>query len=299
MRVIRKIELDDDYKPQNYVEYQALYMNHRTADLIPNTEIWQHGGLRMKVNSLGCKGAELRPGVPVIACFGCSTTLCVANDSWASRIAIPGHQALNCGVEGYSMDMCLRRYHALKAKVSLKVVLLYLGWHNLIYNQTGPDYWRQVLDGFLGDGHITAVCTLPTCLTEDCCRRGVTELLSTDGSKPFYYWGDMKPTPAHIAALWAQIQAYNAFVRLYAAEKRLVLLELYALLRPASYAQIPVEFFDVCHMRSTTYPKVAEYISERLGQALGHCVASKSEAKTQAAVEVSIEELLGQIYPLF
>lgn len=313
MKIIRKIEVEsvDDFK--DYMEWQALYMNHETGELLPNTEIWSANELILKINSLGCKGEELLPNVPVIGFFGDSTTFGVNSDSWVSHVNIPGFQTLNAGVEGYSMDRVLERYRRLSEKVNFLCVVVYVGWHNIIYNKVHEDYWRAVLDQFAGD-HVLAFCTLATCLIDECKQRGLDSLICTDNKgRYFNFWGNMEPTRLNIKKVFYGVYRYNDFIKRYCSERGHILIDLYSLLLPSCYEDIPVDFFDVCHPRREAYPKIGGYVSNVLKGPLQQFIELK-EGKSHSQVFEGIksvdrdsrdslkedfEDLKNNVYPLW
>lgn len=276
MADIRKIEFDDPNPQMPFKEWQALYMDQTNGDLLPCVEIWKGKQLALKINSLGCKGEELDPAKPTIAFFGDSGVFGASSEPWAwpSNVKLSGYQVLNAAGEGYSMKKVLSSYQRLLPKVKFAATVVYTGWHNLIYNDRGEDFWRSILDQFAGD-HKLAFCTLLCCLNDECRTRGVTELmcgpeatrLRTIGG--FLFWQNMPPTVDNVNKLLDNVDRYNAFLRSYCAEKGALLIDLNAFMRPKRYEDVGTEFFDVCHARFNTFGKIGEYVAEQLAPLLG------------------------------
>ncbi|MCE9592510.1 MAG: hypothetical protein K8S99_18540 [Planctomycetes bacterium] len=285
----RKIAIAPDRRFDSYFEWQSNYLDQMTGWLIPDTEVWVGDELRLKINSLGCKGPELKKGMPVIGYFGDSTTMGLANDSWAQRVDVPGCQTLNAGIEGHNLDRVVNRYKQLRQQVDFAGVVVFSGWHNIIYNHRDEAYWRRMLDAFDGE-HLTAFCTLATCLTDECRERGLDELLNnertgteqkpgTDGraaaGKPYFnFWCDMEPSRENVVRVLDGVQRYNRFLRAYCAEKSRVLIDLHDALRPTDYDAIPRDFFDVCHFRADLYPRVGEIVRGAIAEPMKPALAA-------------------------
>ncbi len=285
-RVIR-LKPNEIGEYRSYAQWQALYMDHQTGWLVPDTEIWSGETLLLRINSLGCRGDDLRPGVPAIGFFGDSATFGVSSavDNWPGRVSIPGYQVLNAAVEGHSMSRVLQRYKDLSSQIRFAVVVVYTGWHNIIYNETSPEYWSAVLDEFSG-GHLLALCTLGTCLRDECSENGIEPLLSSGspcgntpgyfeynsadpGRQYFNFWCDMEPTRKNVKRVLYGVRRFNAFLRTYCEDRGRLVLDLHSVLLPKSYEDIPAQFFDVCHPRPSAYPMIGEYVGRVLGSALG------------------------------
>jgi GDSL-like Lipase/Acylhydrolase family len=269
--VKRQISIDDRAKFRSYVEYQALYMDHATGRLIPNTEVLRGGKLEIQVNALGCKGPDLPPGMPVIAFFGDSATMGVELDSWPFHVHIPGYAILNAAIEGLSLAPMVRRFDELADLAPIACAVVCAGWHNLLYNDASDEFWRSHLERFLGD-HVTAYWTVPTCLTDEFRTRDYSRLMNSDPGATidddyFNFWMDMDAAST-IGPLLDAIDRYNDFVKQFAEEHDAVVIDLHDFLRPPSYADAPRDFFDVCHLRPRAYEKVGEFVEARLREVL-------------------------------
>jgi hypothetical protein len=326
VKIIRKIVLPEERVFSSYAEWQALYMDSNSGFLIPDTEIWSGDKLILKVNSLGCKGEEMAGGPRVLGFFGDSATFGISfsPDSWPRHVAIPGCQVLNAAVEGHELKRVLARYRDIRERVNLSAVVVYSGWHNIIYNESHEDYWRNMLDQFAGD-HVLGLCTLGTCLTEECLKKGIESLLCTDSPNEHYanyfeynresynktyfnLWSNMAPTLANVKKVFYGVRRYNDFLRRYCDDNGYILIDLYSSMRPACYEEIPRDFFDVCHPRPKAYEKIGRFV----GTVLREHVEAQSRGKTRTsqrrlgdgespalAVSGPREDLRKNVYPLW
>ncbi len=272
MRKITRVELDTSLEDSglSFLEYQSLYLDQNIGDLKPNTEVWICDKLHLQINSLGCKGPELQPGKPVIGVFGDSGSFSICGvEAWPSRINIPGYQILNASVEGYSLERMLEKYQKLRQQLTFSGLIIYGGWHNLVYGQTGPAFWRSIFDQFRAD-HKLVICTLLCSLIDECRTRGVDELLCTQQqskteNRPFFeFWGDAKPTKELINQGLDALATYNRFLKSYCAETGAILLDLHTYMLPRSYQEIPLDFFDIHHPNVHTYSKLAMFATKML-----------------------------------
>jgi hypothetical protein len=320
--IIRKVEFPAHAQFQSYEDWQRWYLDLNAGQLLPNTEIWVGKNLAMKINSLGCKGEEIDPSLPTAAFFGCSTTFGVGSicDSWPQRVRLDGAQLLNCGVEGWNMQKCLNWYQQIQKKVNLSAVVVYVGWHNLVYNRHDEQYWNAILSQFRGP-HLTAFCSIATSLIDECRTKGVTSLLRAHPNSKthlnyfedngrsleqdyFNFWGDMEPKLEYIAAILDQIRRYNDFLKNFCQAHGHVFIDFESLLKPASYEHIPDEFFDVCHFRPGIYPKIADFVSQTLQEPYRQYCLAHPRAPAQGVVvpanqKLEFDDLRKNVYPLW
>lgn len=273
MRTIRKIEVDSVRDPLTFAQWQALYLDQSTGNLFPSSEYWMNGQLAMQVNSLGCKGPEIDSKLPTVGIFGDSGVFC-GPISWVDTVSVPGYQTLNAGVEGHTMARVVENFERLNKLVNVEVAVVYTGWHNLVYGDRTPSYWRSMLDRIRGK-RLTAFCSLLTCLTEECRANGLDEFLYMDiptrqarNLDEFFFWGEMAPTVDNINMILDAHMEYHAFLKGYCQENGAVLLDLNRIARPI-YKNISQDFMDVCHPRRETYPKISKYVEQSICKALG------------------------------
>jgi len=272
---IHKIK-ESDY-PIKYVNMQRLYMD-TNGFLKPNTELWdENDSLRIRVNSLGCKNNEINDHEPIIAFFGDSTTmgLNVKNDSWVNHVKLKGFQNLNAAVEGWNMDMCLSKCRELTSKINLDKIVVYVGWHNIIYNNTSENYWESVLLEFASKTKELYVCTMATSLIDDFETVNISDYLTgissdtidskdKDYEDDYWFWGNMTPSNENCKLIIRNIKRYNEFVKNFCTKHNFHIIDLHEFMKPKSLKEIKIDYFDLCHFRESSYPKIGKFILDYL-----------------------------------
>ena len=164
------------------------------------------------------------------------------------------------------MDRVIDKSLDLSSRINLVGVVVYTGWHNIIYGETGEDYWRSQLDR-LSNIPFVAHVNIATSLIEEAVERGIEELMergSREKSTAYYHWGTIQLTKENIRLLLNGINRFNSFLGSYVAETGRHLLDLKNLLLIERYDDMPKYFFDPAHMRVSSYPKIAQYMTEEL-----------------------------------
>ena len=306
------LRVDPDYVFATYEERRALYTDFLTGFLVPRTTIWSGDHLLIEVNSFGCRGPEIESGLPVIAFVGDSTTLGVmgtagglVGDSWPAHLDLPGYAVLNAGVEGLQLGLAGQRCELLCRRAPLVCAVYYVGWHNLIYTERTPEHWEACLQGFLSDDHRTVLCTLPSSLLPEMRRRGIDPLVNERPEADldddyFHFWRGME-SDEWLHPLIAAHGRYNAHVTDFCRRTGTPLIDLAEFMRPRSYEEAPLDFFDVCHFRPRAYPKVAAFIAGELQKILPAAPPSVADwrAPAREPVPVATEDLRQNIYPLW
>lgn len=292
---ISKFEIED-LAELGWEQYQSQFRNRSNGRLVPNTEVWQDGTLHMRVNSLGCKGGEPRPDLPVIGFFGDSTVMGpnVTVENYPEHINIQGVQPLNCAVEASEMGISADIYLEIRQKLDFLMVVVNPGWHNLIYNDHHEQYWEEKLSMFL-DAESVAYCTIATSMTDECRTRGLDALFTTvedqfgfkkieeaaailDGDL-FAFWHTMEPSLDAINRILDAIERFNAFIREFALRHGALLIDLNARLRSPGYDSIPRYFWDICHPRPSAFPMIAEFIQGEIAPVVSQLVADPAVRK--------------------
>jgi hypothetical protein len=305
------LRVDADYVFRTYEERRALYTDFLTGFLLPRTTVWRGDDLLIRVNSLGCRGAELEAEQPVVAFFGDSTTLGVLTtsgfhgDSWTEHIDLPGYAVLNAGVEGVELGHVARRYESLRDRVPLACAVFYTGWHNLIYNRRTPEYWEECLQRYLSKDHRTVLLTLPTPLLPEMRERGIEPLVNERPEANleddyFHFWRGW-PAGRWLVELLDSLERFNAHVADFCVRTGTPLVDLYSFARPRSYDDAPNDFFDVCHFRPRAYPKVAAFLSSELLKILPDAPPSVDgwRARAEPPAPQGTEDLRENIYPIW
>jgi hypothetical protein len=306
------LRIDERYTFESYAERRALYTDFLTGFLLPRTTIWSGDELMIRTNSLGCRGDEVEPGRPVIAFFGDSTTLGVigtagglVGESWVDHVELPGYAIVNAGVEGLQMHHVHRRYASLRPRVPLACAVFYTGWHNLIYGVRTPEYWEESLQSFLSRDHRTMICTLPSPLLPEMRTRGIEPLLNESPEASivddyFNFWGDVD----HERWLVELIDAYerfNAHVIDFCRRTETPLIDLRGFLYPDDYETATRDFFDVCHVRPSVYPKLGAFMSTELRRIQPATPPSVGDwtAPPEPETAPAVEDLRRNIYPIW
>jgi hypothetical protein len=288
-----------------YADYQALYLDPGSLRLVPNTEVWRGESLQFRTNWIGCAGPDPDLSLPVIAFFGDSTTMCLTTeaggDSWPLYAGVSGYTVVNAGIEGLSMERVADRFEDLRGEIEIACAVVYTGWHNLVYGETGEEHWESQLRRFLGE-HVTAYCTLPTCLTEEFRMRGFTPLLRRDPGLSvsdgyFNFWAALDPEDWTEPLLDA-LARYNTFLRAFAQRHDALLIDLHELMRPRRYEDAPNDFFDVCHLRPSAYPKLGRFVGEKLASRLPAASAADRRAAQRVGPRCD-EDMRANIYPIW
>jgi hypothetical protein len=242
----------------DFADFQINYLNYRTGNLIPNTELWIGDELKVRINSLACKGEELDPDLGVIGVFGDSAVFGSETDAWPFHLAIPGYQALLTAVEGHDFKRMYERLQELQGKVRFDTVVVAGSWHNLAYNRHDEVYWNEMFDAFCAKGHKTALCTLPAGIDEDACERGIDHWIAS-GAKglDFAPWGWWPTSAEKTREIYTGLLRYNACVRRYCKAFGTILIDLFEAYRPADAEELASGYFDPCHPRPAIYPILA------------------------------------------
>ncbi len=302
----RRVFLPEGARFEDFSDYQVNYLNYRSGWLIPSTEVWVGKELRMRINSLGCKGAELEPTRGVIAYFGDSTTFGANLDAWAFHVGVPGYQALNAGIEGHDLVRICARYRQLREKVEFDAVVVGGSWHNLVYNDHSERFWSGAFELLRSGDHFTALCTLPTAYNEACCARGLDDLIAgRAGGKPFSAWKSWPTTPEKTREAFEAVLRYNDFVRGYCARTGAALIDLFEVWRPTAYDDVADEFTDPVHARLDLYPRLGRRAYEALVSVLPSCatapqIAASFDVPAESVAPRTGDEMLSKnVYPLW
>jgi len=263
--MLRRVLYPAGVRFHDYVDFQINFLNYRTGELIPNTEVWVGDVLTMRINSLACKGEELIPGLGVIGVFGDSATFGSETDAWPFRLEVPGYQPLLTAVEGHDFTRMQRRFQELRGRVNFDAVVVAGSWHNLAYNRHDEVYWNEVFDSFCGKGFKTAFCTLPAGIDEYACERGIDRWIENGAlGNQFTAWGTWPTSAEKTCEIYTGLLRYNAFVRRYCKSFGAILIDLFEAYRPGDPDLLAHAFFDPCHPRPEIFGSLAAVAREAL-----------------------------------
>jgi hypothetical protein len=257
---LRVVRLADRYPYGDYPSFQLNFMDQVNHRLIPSTRVYVGDDLVFETNALCCKGPEVEPGVPIVGIFGDSVMQGTGMDSIPRHVSIGPCQPLNGGVEGSRLQHTVDRFLEVQAKAPMTCIAFHTGWHNLVYGETGEDFWREQLDRVEGPP-VIAHFRLVADFHPDALTRGYDRFFGDD----YAQWHDGLHTRVeNLPAFKAALDAFNDFIARYCAEKGRVLIDLEPVLAPKSYAAISNNFTDLIHPRPGIYRVLGEAISEQL-----------------------------------
>jgi hypothetical protein len=256
--MVRRVLYPAGVRFADFADFQINYLNYRTGNLIPDTELWIGDELKVRINSLACKGEELDPALGVIGIFGDSAVFGSETDAWPFHMGIAGYQALLTAVEGHDFKRMYERFQELQTKVRFDAVVVAGSWHNLAYNRHDEVYWNEMFDLFCGKDHKTALCTLPAGIDEDACNRGIDHLIA-EGAKgrDFAAWGWWPTSAEKTREIYTGLLRYNACVRRYCKAFGAILVDVFEAYQPSDPVELASGYFDPCHPRPEIYPILA------------------------------------------
>jgi hypothetical protein len=242
----------------DFADFQINYLNYRTGNLIPDSELWIGDELKVRINSLACKGEELDPELGVIGIFGDSAVFGSETDAWPFHLQIPGYQPLLTAVEGHDFKRMHERLEELQPKVSFDAVVVAGSWHNLAYNRHDEVYWNEMFDAFCGKNHKTALCTLPAGIDEYACEHGIEDWVARGvKGQDFAPWGWWPTSAEKTREIYTGLLRYNACVRRYCKAFGAILIDVFEAYRPSDPEVLASGYFDPCHPRPSIYPLLA------------------------------------------
>lgn len=305
--MVRRVIYPAGVRFADFADFQINYLNYRTGDLIPDTEVWIGDELKVRINSLGCKGDELDPALAVIGIFGDSGVFGSETDAWPFHLRIAGYQPLLTAVEGYDFKRIYQRFQELHDKVRFDVAIIAGSWHNLAYNRHDEVYWNEMFDSFCGKDRKTALCTLPAGIDEDACARGIDHLIAGGAKgRQFAAWGWWPTSAEKTREIYTGLLRYNACVRRYCQAFGTILIDLFDAYRPSDPEELASGFFDPCHPRPEIYPVLAEVARKALEPRLPVRRATAAEqpqlrpvAPLKAAAAASAQLPNTKVYPLW
>jgi hypothetical protein len=253
--MVRRVHYAAGARFADFADFQINYLNYRTGDLIPNTELWVGADLKVRINSLGCKGDELRPELGTIGVFGDSAVFGSELDAWPFHMGIGGYQPLLAAVEGHDFKRMQARWQALRTEVQFDAVVVAGSWHNLAYNDHDEVYWNAMFDSFCGKDHMTALCTLPAGISEYACDHGIDDWVA-NGVKgsDFAPWGWWPSSAEKTREIYTGLLRYNACARRYCKAFGTILIDVFEAYRPSDPEELASGYFDPCHPRPEIYP---------------------------------------------
>ena len=251
--------------PENYGEFQGLYLDRRTNWLRPNLRFVDHTGTTyFDTNELGLKGDPIDPSRKLAVVWGDSVVF-GHGTGWPSLIdgLAPGHQFMNGGIEGNSYKQVLERAIALNRRRPVELNVLVLGWHHRGINGE----IRRDLKEALPQIRNPVLTTMPTCLNRQAVEQDLAPYIDAEG-----WWAFFPPLPyskAMAAEIFAHILERNQIIRETAAEMHVPLVDLFAAFDTSGSENFRTGWFDIPHPRQSLYPKLAEAVYEGIRHQIG------------------------------
>ena len=256
----------------DFGDYQMNYMNYRDWRIIPSSDIYIGKQHYYQSNAYGCQGPDIAEGRPVIGVFGDSVIHGAAGDSFVHHLRIEGCETLNAGIEGLILPWTVDRFFELRAQAPLACALVHTGWHNLLYNERGEDYWAAQLDRIDGVpliGHFTLVADISEAIIEP----GYASVVGVLEGYGLWHGANLENREGRRAVKDA-IDAFNRFIRRYCEERGRVLIDLEAVMAPRTVAELGQRYVDFVHPAPTAYDLMAREIERQLGPHLPAALAA-------------------------
>jgi hypothetical protein len=246
----------------DFGDYQMNYMNYRDWRIIPSSDVYIGEQHYYQSNRYGCQGPEIAEGRAVIGVFGDSVIHGAAGDSFVHHMRIEGYETLNAGIEGLILPWTADRFLELRGQAPIVCALVHTGWHNLLYNERGEDYWAAQLDRIEGVpliGHFTLTADISETILEP----GYASVVGVLEGYGLWHGADLG-TEQGRRNVKAAIDQFNVFIRRYCRERGRVLIDLEPVMAPRSVAELGVRYVDFVHPSPKAYDLMAREIEAQL-----------------------------------
>lgn len=269
----RIVRIHDEF-PLDYAEVQTAYLNGKTGRFYPSTDVYFGDQLYMRVNSLRGKGDEPEAGRPIIGFFGDSVVQCVGPlDSWVQHVRVGERICFNGGVEGSPLGATIDRAIEFSQKIPFECIVIYPGWHNIVYGESTDEYWISQFDRLSGqprvvhmtldpDFHQTMVNGPPPVFAGE-----YTGPSSADDPGFYLEWGGIKYTPEGYREFSERLDHKNNLIRSYCRRTGRPVIDM-EVVRPTKMEERGRRHFDLIHLRPKAFPVIGAYLSRQLQQIL-------------------------------
>jgi len=261
----RRVQLSEE-RPFQFGDYQMNYLNYRDWRIIPSTDIYIDDTLYYRSNRYGCQGPDIEEGRPVVAFFGDSVVHGEAGDSFVHHVAAPPAETLNGGIEGLVLPRIIDRFFELREKAPMVCAAVHTGWHNLLYNEHGDEFWAAQLDRIAGVP-VIAHFTLFADISDAIVAPGYDTVYGIKPGYSLWHGADLLNEDGRARAK-AAIDDFNRFIRAYCRDRGRVLIDLEPLMAPRSVEALGARFVDFLHPSLTVYDEMARQIEAQLCPAL-------------------------------
>lgn len=242
-------------------DWQMNYLDYSKRRLIPSTDVIYQDINYYRTNRYGCQGPEIKDGLPVVGLFGDSVVHGGAGDSFVHHIELNPCQTLNGAIEGMMMDHIVERVFELNAQAPLVAAAVHGGWHNLLYNERGERFWAAHLDRLNELDHLViAHFRLVADYNEESIVRGYDDVMARVDGYCLWDGMDFRTEGGRRKGL-AAIDRFNVFIENYCRERGRILIDLAPVLKPKTYDDLGVKFFDFIHPSLSAYDEIAAVVA--------------------------------------
>lgn len=217
----------------DYWREQRLYLSNN-ASVVANVIFENVNQTQMlEFNNVGCLGPEIQDGEAVNLFVGASELWSLSRTAptrinlsepvpnIVNRIEIPFYEYctnINGSIEGANFDLILKRAKSIienceKNDISIKNLIIFGGWHNLIYNQTDAGYWKQCVKDLMSHGIPITFFTIPSPVLSLTFKE-IESFMSDPSIVAF--WGSLECTEQNYQSLRQKITEYNECLRGFA-----------------------------------------------------------------------------------
>ena len=256
----------------DFGDYQMNYMNYRDWRIIPSSDIYIGEQHYYQSNAYGCQGPDIAEGRPVVGVFGDSVIHGAAGDSFVHHLDLKGCETLNAGIEGLILPWTVDRFFELRDRVPMACALVHTGWHNLLYNERGPDYWTAQLDRIQGVpliGHFTLVADLSEAIVE----AGYSTVVGVREGYGLWHAGNLDTRDGR-RRVKDEIDTFNRFIADYCRSRGRVLIDLEPIMAPKSVEELGERYVDFVHPSPAAYDLIARAIESALAVRLPAALAA-------------------------
>lgn len=242
---------------------QLLYMNETRTGLKPNVAVYRGSGgdaeFLFEINSDGFKGGEIDRSRKLAAVWG-DSVVWGEREGWVAGLnqLFPEYHFINGGIQGDPLENIAARAIEANCRMEISVNIIYPGWHS----RRRPSSVRETLDRMIDLVPNAVLCTVFTSLNRKFIARDMSHVFAAES--PFYFFGNWPYSPEAAKKIYSEITAQNDIVREVARERGAACLDLFERFYNEDMNEFKRDFYDVCHLRISAFPKVQRVLSGEL-----------------------------------
>lgn len=299
-------KLSDSYKSTygvGFETYQKLYLDRGYH--FPKNVIFKdlNGQLLFECNRFASIGHLSRNASNVNLIAGASETFQLVVRSQGAtqddgknflKLGFPFHEVNECisnAIEGGNLDSIVDSTNRLAKRlneenIEIDIILGTFGWHNLIYNLSTEEYWRECLDEI--KSNCKKLCILE--IYSPILHLGNDDIIDFSKSTGKYFWGGLKPTIDNIENLRSAMLRFNNFLKEYSKSSDSVLVIPLNSLNPILDLENAMNYFiDINHINQSNKDvtsKIFDVVNAFLTENAKHFIPD-------------VKKIPEYIYPLF